>query len=53
MATSDHSELKEGARLLRQVLKAIPPELDERDDAVLRKLVQGAVKAADEAARDN
>ena len=33
--------LKEGARLLRQVLKAIPPELDDREDAVLRKVVEG------------
>ena len=43
--------LKEGARLVRQVLKAIPPELDEGEDAVLRKLVEGAAKAADVAAK--
>ncbi len=48
---TDRSDLKEGARLVRQILKAIPPELDEREDAVLRKLVEGAAKAADVAAK--
>ena len=48
----DRSELKEGARLVRQVLRAIPSELDEREDAVLRKLVEGAAKAAEVAAKD-
>ncbi len=47
----DRSELKEGARLVRQVLRAIPPEQDDREDAVLRKLVEGAAKAADVAAK--
>ena len=49
----DASELKEGARLVRQVLKAIPPELDDQEDAVLRKLVEGMASAANMAARSS
>ena len=48
----DHSDLKEGARLVRQVLKAIPPELDDREDAVLRKVVEGYANAASLAAKE-
>jgi hypothetical protein len=48
---TDRSVLKDGARLVRQVLRAIPPELDDQEDAVLRKLVEGAAKAADVAAK--
>ena len=36
---------------MRQVLKAIPPELDDREDAVLRKVVEGYANAADLAAK--
>ena len=49
---TDRSELKDGARLVRQVLKSIPAELDESEDAVLRKLVGGAAKAADAASKE-
>jgi hypothetical protein len=48
----DRSELKEGVRLLREVLKAIPPDLDDREDAVLRKVVEGMARAAALAAKE-
>ena len=48
---TEGSELKQGARLLREVLRAIPPELDEPEDAVLREIVKGAANAADVAAK--
>ena len=45
--------VEEGARLLREVLRAIPPELDEPEDAVLREIVKGAANAADVAAKSD
>ena len=45
-------ELKDGARLVREVLKAIPPELDDHEDAVLRKVVEGFASAASLAAKE-
>jgi hypothetical protein len=43
-------ELKEGDRLLHEVLQAIPSETDDREDAVLREVVEGMASAADLAA---
>ena len=40
-------ELKDGSRLVREVLEAIPPELDDREDAALRKVVEGYANATD------
>ncbi len=48
----ERNELKDGAHLVRQVLKAIPPELDNREDAVLRKVVEGFASATDLAATE-
>lgn len=39
------------ARLVRQVLRAIPPELDDFEDDVCRELVEEAAKAAVGAAK--
>ena len=52
MSGPDAGELKDGARLVRQVLKAIPPELDDREDAVMRKVVEGYANAASLAAKE-
>jgi hypothetical protein len=51
MASSDHSELKDGARLVREVLKAIPPAPDDREDAVIRAALKGMAKAVNLAAK--
>ena len=45
-------ELAEGVRLLRKVLKAIPPEADDRQDAVLREAVKGMANAANLTAKE-
>ena len=49
----ERSELKYGARLLRQVPKAIPPEEDDRQGAVLREAVKGMANAAKLAAKED
>ena len=45
-------ELAEGVRLVRKVLKAIPPEADDRQDAVLREALKGMANAANLAAKE-
>jgi hypothetical protein len=37
---------------VRQVLEAIPPELDDREDAVLREVIKGYANAANLAAKE-
>jgi hypothetical protein len=43
-------ELSHAARLLREVLKAIPPEEDAPRDAKIRRRVEGAIAATELAA---
>lgn len=45
--TIERSDLKDGTRLLRRVLKAFPPKTDDPEDAIVRKVAEGIVEAAD------
>jgi hypothetical protein len=45
-------ELKDGSRLVRQVLEAIPPELDDKADAIVRTVIEGYANATDLAAKE-
>lgn len=46
-------ELRDAAKLLREILKAIPSEGDRPRDAVLRRRVEGAIAAAELAAGED
>ena len=46
-------ELSDAARLLREVLKAIPPEEDGPRDAKVRRKVEGAIAATELAAGED
>lgn len=47
MATPERSELKEGARQVREVLNAFPADSDGPEDAVVRKVAEGISDAAE------
>jgi hypothetical protein len=47
MAAPERSDLEEGTRLVREVLNAIPPETDESEDAVVRRIAEGIASAAE------
>jgi hypothetical protein len=52
MARPERSCLDEGTRLVREVLRAIPPETDESEDSVVRKVVEGIAGATELASDD-
>ena len=47
MQPEEGSDLAEGVRKVREVLSAIPPEADDLQDAIVRKVAEGIVDAAD------
>jgi hypothetical protein len=48
----DRSDLDEGARLVREILKAIPSDTDEPEDAVVRNVVEGIAGATELASEE-
>lgn len=52
MPTPGRSDLEEGPRIVREVLEAIPPETDEPEDAVVRKVVEGIADVAEVAEKE-
>ena len=49
----NHDDLSEAAKLLREILKAMPSEDDRPRDAVVRRRVEGAITAAELAAGED